>query len=267
MEFRRLVSQFQELDVTEEQAEVYLRLLQSGPAKVSDLAAFFDMSRSKLYRLLDELCDIGFASKSLGRPIEYSPTSPESIFEAELEKSNQHQKRIQALHETLATSLENLRGEPVDNGDHHWKLLEGIPQIYETLKMALGQAEESVIVASNHDVTTQISLPFINTVWRLTCQRASEGVDVKILLDITESQRSQLEEDYDLAHVALRSMKFESTVHFSVIDGKEGMIWARPEPRGLISQRDDVAVWTDAPGILTTHTALFKRLWKENEPG
>lgn len=264
MEFRRLVSQLQELDVTEDQAEVYLRLLQVGPAKVSGLSAFFEMSRSKLYRLLDELCDMGFASKSLGRPIEYAPTAPEAIFDVEIERLEQRCKRLEGLRASLAESLADLRGTATDHSAHHWKLLEGIPQIYETLKMAVGKAEETVLVASNHNVSTQISLPFADAVWRMTCQRASDGLDVRLIMDITEIEQRQLEDGYDMSALEVRKLRLERTVHFAIIDEREALIWARPEPSGIIGQRDEVAVWTDAPGILTTHSAFFDRLWEES---
>jgi len=129
-------------------------------------------------------------------------------------------------------------------------------------------AEDSVYVVSNRAVTKATVVPAVEKAWQIALRRAREdGIDVRTLVDLgTDTEGRVPLEAPGAGDAQLRDVSAEETVHFVLADERHLMMRVRPAPLGTPGKRDDVAVWTDAPGSVLAHRLLFERLWPEGEP-
>lgn len=271
MNLDEIASELEALGLNDDEATVYLRLLQTGPSKVSQLSAYFEMSRSTLYRVLDELAEKGFVAKSLDRPTVYTPEDPEAVFEIGSQELRRQLDHLESVRDRVLDPMEeiaDLHGGGEED-PHHWKRLEGASRIYEVIHKRAQNADRSVEALSNHSLCTKSWLPIVEKAWRILAERARGDVDVRLLLGFEEPYE-RVPDGVDAGPLAVRRFDADDTVHFLLFDRSEIVLVLRPEDASL-GQKDEVAVWTDAPGIVATHKALFTQRWPEatevEEPG
>lgn len=264
MNVEEIAGELEALGLDEDEAQVYVRLLESGPAKVSQLSAYFEMSRSSLYRVLDALADSGFVTKSLDRPTVYTPEDPEEVFEIGSQDLRRQLDHLESVRSRVLGPLQEIAGSRTGEDDaHHWKRLEGTSRIYEVVHNRAQHAEESIEGVSNHKLCTKNWLPIVEKAWRVLAERARGGADVRLLLGF-EDPCDEMPDGVDPDLFAVRRLQTTGTVHFLLFDRSEILLVVRPEDTS-VGRQEPVAVWTDAPGLLATHEALFRQRWPDSE--
>lgn len=260
MEHAQIANELEALGLEPDEASVYLRLLQVGPAKVSQLVDHVDLSRSSLYRVLDELVEEGFVSKSLERPTVYTPEDPRTIFELGSQELESRLDRLEDVQGRVLGPLQELAGADGHEAQaHHWKRIEGASRIYEVIAKRSREAEERIEVVSNHGLCQRHELAEVERAWRTLAERGRQGVAVNLLLGF-EPPTEQVPDDVLESCEEVRAFRQETTVHFLLFDREELVLVVRPQA-GAGGGDEEMAVWTDAPGILATHEALVESLW------
>lgn len=269
MQVSSIIEDLQAVGLGEDEAAVYVRLLQVGPAKVGQISQYFDLSRSTLYRLLDELAEAGYVSKSLERPTVYTSVDPETLFELSLGELDRQRERLTHVRDRRIDDLRKLSGRTEEaEQETTWRKMEGTERIYEALHNMSEEAEESIWVASNHEVSTSQFLPAVKEAWRIASRRAAaDGVDVRLLFDFYDEPYNHIPKWVEPAKtLEFRQIKAEETVHFVLFDERELLMWVRPTPLGKLGNEDDIAVQTNAPGSVAVHRMLFAELWNRGQP-
>lgn len=269
MKVESIAEDLEATGLNKSQASVYIRLLQTGPAKVGRLSTYFDSSRSTLYRILDELAEAGYVSKSLERPTVFTPADPEEMFQLSLEAVERTREQVTHVRERRLEDLRALYGQEGDpQDDRHWRKMEGTDRIYDCLHDMAESAETSIWSASNHEASTARFLPAVEEAWRIVCHRAeAHGVDVRLLFDFEHQDHHEMPDWLSPTEtLTFRQIDADETIHFIVFDGEELLMWVRPTPVGTLGEKDDIAVKTNAPGSVVAHRMLFEELWDKGEP-
>lgn len=248
--------------MTEEEARLYLHLLQSGPSKVGTLAPYFDASRSKLYRLLDDLSRKGFVSKTPTRPTVYHPVFPEDAFEIGREKLDRRQELLDAVREEMLGLLRRLHRGTEAIPATTWDKIEGDGRIYEVIQRVIGDAQRSVWVASNHRVPRSPWLPFVREAWTEAKLQIEAGVEGRFVFGPESSELDHVPEWVFEKEDRVRVVEIDRPVHFLVAD-EEVVVFMVQMDLGGSSGQGSVAVCTDTEGPVGAHVLLFKRLWEE----
>lgn len=264
MNHAEIVNELEALGLDEDEASVYLRLLQVGPAKVSQLADYVDLSRSSLYRVLDGLVEEGFVSKSLDRPTVYTPEEPQRIFELGSQELRQQLDRLERVQSRVLGRLQEIAGDDGMQEDaHHWKRLEGASQIYEIIAKRAREATESIDLISNHGLCMETDRAAVDRAWRALAERGRDGVDLRMLIGFDEP-KAAVPDPVLKASREVRIFDQAETLHFLLFDRRELVLVLRAEEDG--AREDEMAVWTNAPGILATHESLVDSLWPQADP-
>ncbi len=258
------------LGMGEEEARIYLHLLQAGPSKVSQLAPYFDISRAKLYRLLDELSRKGFVSKTPERPTVYHPVFPENAFEIGRERLERRHDRFVSVREELLETLRRKHRMPGGPQPTDWDKIESIDRIHEAVQRTVAEAESSLWAASNHEASLSPRLPFVWDLWPIAEQKTEEGVDVRFLLGPTEQAFDNVPSWVlgQQEETRARRIDADSPVHFVLVDEEIVIFWVQTAQaiRGEAGGAgESVAVRTNAAGPVATHALLFEQLWAQAE--
>lgn len=248
--------------MTKDEGRVYLHLLQAGPSKVGQLAPYFEGSRSKLYRRLDDLNRKGFVSKTPERPTVYHPVFPRDAFEIGRGTLDRRYEYLESVREEVLPVLERLHRPADEHDPADWNKIEGAERIYEVIQRLVGEAEDSLWVASNHEPAVSPWLPFVREAWSIAEQKVhEEDVRARFLLSPEEADLESLP-GWVLSEDRMRILDVEDPVHFTIVDREAVVFWVQAAPaRGRGGE--NVAIHTDATGPVTTHVALFERLWEE----
>lgn len=257
----QIANELERLGLGPQEADLYLRLLEVGPAKVSSIEPLVDASRRSLYRQLDQLCEKGLASKSLKRPTRYQARDPETLFEARRRALDRRRAEVDALEETLAGPLDKVRKGAPGSTPTHWERVEGTPRIYEAAERLVDEADASIEVASNHPICLRTGFPPVEHAWDAIAARASEGLDTRVLLDASEPLPPELASTLDVDGLELRGFDAERTIHFILADGEDLVVWVRTNPIAGPDQPDPVALHTNAPALVAAQAELFEQLW------
>lgn len=266
MRIREIAAELEELGLDEEEAELYVRLLQTGPAKVSTLTSFFDVSRSKLYRMLDELAERGYVNKSLGRPTIYEPQPPDAVFDTVIDELRLNQQQLEELRTDVQAPLDEISAEGAASQQHHWKRLEGTGRIHEALHAMVTRSEESLWTASSYEIAPGRLPPLLRQAWTLVTDRANKGLEVKAALNLPETPAEGTPSDLAAKGISLRRFPDERPIHFILVDRRDVILWARSEVRREAGVRESIGLWTDAPGVVAACEALFETLWEKATP-
>lgn len=269
MDVNDLARELNAVDLDQEEAEIYLRLLQTGPTKARNLTRFFECSRSTLYRRLDELVDEGRVKKSLASPTVYEAVSPGELFEERQASLTQDRKHVNRVQERCQEALETLAGDGgMDPVEHQWVKLEGMTKIYAKVRRIAAEATSSIRLASNQETALARHLPDVEQAWKNLERKAREDdVDTRLLVDVEKTPYRRLEQNQGRgSSLDVRRLDLDARFKFLIVDGAKMVTWLRPTPGGRLGNEDDVAFFTDAPGSLTPHRLLFDRLWEESPP-
>jgi len=254
-----IVDELEALGLAEDEASVYLRLLQVGPAKVSQLADHVDLSRSSLYRVLDDLVEEGFVSKSLDRPTVYTPEDPETIFELGSQDLRHQLDRLERTRDRLIDPLREIAGDQgIQTDGYHWKRIDGATRIYDMIAKRTREADDRIELLSNHDLCARTDLGAVEKAWQTAAERGRDGVELNLLVGFEDAENAIPEEVQEVGRC--RSFDTDETLHFVVFDREELVVLIRPQDQ-LTAEDEEMAVWTNAPGILATHQSLVDALW------
>lgn len=256
-----VVSRLEAIGLDEKDAVLYVQLWLRGPSKASDIAAATKLNRTEAYRSLDNLIARGFVTAGLARPTFYLATEPERVFEDALAHHVAKRTQIESAREVALESLRALR--------HHdgradvkltYRIIQGRSGIMATMANTQRRAVTSQLIASTHIAPTANTEP--NSPLGATIQRASEGIQMKILLAEKPGMLAALAPLSGFKNVEIRFFDPGVPVRFTIVDDRELLFWLASDPSSSANARGDVAMWTNAPDYVRTQRLFFDALWQ-----
>lgn len=280
-----LAGTMEDLGLGPEETKVYLTLLDNGPARASTAANLAGFSRGRTYRILDTLVEEGWVVVHVGHPRIFEASPPERLFEGRISQLQREEMRVEDLRDDLLPRLleigQGVKGPKAAN----WTLLEGRLAIYRSLIKLVERAEETVHVASNHAATSS-STPVIQAAWQALAERLEAGVTARCLvppdwqvggqrgLGEAGEQGDGAGQDEeasdgdpgvlpDIEGLEIRRMGHQPPVHIVIIDGREAIQWLVMDVGDQARIEGDVAVKSDAAGLVGPARLLFETLWEK----
>lgn len=266
MDLDKAVDHLQALEFDEDEATIYLLLLRNGPSRAGDIVSLTEASRGKVYDALKELCRRGVATKTPERPAIYQARPPEDLFELASREAERQRAYVELLREELLDPLKAVEAETPVSPDPEWELLDARSTIFENLLGEIDDAERSIECLTTHEICGQ-SLRPVQVTWGKLGERARDGVEVRVLsrpdpdiLAFTDAFRG-------LEAFEIRPLEISRTLHYVVIDREIVFYWIIASEQQGLHKRDDVAVRTDAHGLVAGALLLHETLWSSAEEG
>lgn len=108
-------------------------------------------------------------------------------------------------------------------------------------------------------------LPFVEEAWSAARRPIQEeGVDGRFLVGADETTRRGLP-NWALEGRGCRTRVLDADrqLHFTLVDGSELVFWVEMAGSPSASGGEDVAVHTDARGVVDAYALLFEQLWTD----
>ncbi len=279
-----LASTMEDLGLGSEEAKVYVALLENGPARASTAANLTGFSRGRTYRILDTLVEEGWVVVHVGHPRIFEASPPERLFEGRISQLQREEMRVEDLRDDLLPRLLEIGQGAKGPKAANWTLLEGRLPIYRSLIKLVERAEETVHVASNHAATSS-STPVVHAAWQALAERLEAGVTARCLVppewqvgdqqgpgeageqdDVASQDADESDGGQgglpDIGGLEVRRMGHEPPVHVVIVDGREAIQWLVMDAADQVRIEGDVAVKSDAAGLVGPARLLFEVLWE-----
>lgn len=142
MSIDRVQTAFQQLGLTRYQARVLSFCYAMGTVKVTELSRASSVPKAKIYKTLEDLCDMRLIKKIGNKPAEFSPVGPleglENLRRVRLHHTESTIAKINILQKEGIKDLEDLynRGKIVEPKSNFLEIISvGIPSETETKKL------------------------------------------------------------------------------------------------------------------------------------
>jgi sugar-specific transcriptional regulator TrmB len=160
----KIIDYLKQLDLSEAEVRIYIRLLQSGPTSVRDLAQTVDIKRTTAYFYIDQLVEKGLIMKLVRGSKKYVAANEPENLKALVDEKLKKAKEIQTGFPTILNDLKvNLpKKANSENAEiKYFKGIQGIKKIYEEavkaneLRSYVKLEETGGIFPNNIDFFTQ----------------------------------------------------------------------------------------------------------------
>jgi sugar-specific transcriptional regulator TrmB len=264
IDFDDTVSTLTELGLSNNQAKVYLALVESGTLTAQKISLVSEIARPDVYRVLNQLCQEGFVERIVKKPEEFQAVSIDecvsTLMQRRKDKTLELKKRTSAL-------TQKLWGEP---GQGSNSVLEKALQ-EERYKIAIICGKERLFqkIRNLHDnahstinvlTTLQRWLQILHGCYS-SCRRSVErGVRYRIVLETSNSESPLPRHIRNLvAHpnFHLRSTHDILHVNAAIFDGKEATFCLYPKRHVA----DSPLVWTNHSSFLKMYQDHFENIW------
>ncbi|MGQ0537032.1 MAG: TrmB family transcriptional regulator [Methanobacteriota archaeon] len=268
MKVRDVVQRLVDVGLEETEAAAYVELYRSGPVGASELARAIGAKRAEGYRVLERLVKRGLVTQRLGRPMLFEAVPAPRAFERLRAAADERQRAIERAAEDLAPVLATLsQGARPGPARNTFRILQGRREIYRTVLRMFEEARWEVKELNVHPAG--LALDASAGAWDALISRAKAGVAVRTLLHADPQDAERAREARNVPTMKIRHLPSGQAMRFVVVDGKELVIWVVSDPSPRLSAEGDVAIWSDAPGFVSTQSTLFESLWadgKEMQP-
>src|SRR5258708_3266762 len=130
----KIVDYLKQLDLSDPEARLYLRLLQSGPTSVRDLAQTVDIKRTTAYFYIDQLVEKGLIMKLVKGSKKLIAANELENLHSLVEKKLASAKTVQRGLPTILQRLKTTLPEKTDTENaeiKYYKSIQGIKKVYE----------------------------------------------------------------------------------------------------------------------------------------
>ncbi len=240
----------------EEDAKTYLTLARMGLSRVSDLARVLKMSRMNAYRKLKKLQDEGLVAAALGKPIRFQVVSIEDVLDRIDKDLKDRVLKVESNRSVLIQALKTLT--PVEPTVPKFQIHQGRSKVYDQIiKMCKSAKEEIRIIATGKEIA-RLALIGLDDVLK----EVSEGVNVRILTEVDESNIHSLEEAMEYAQLG----HYPKLPHQRLVIVDRGSVLSSMMLTDSMSihTADDIALCTDAQDYIGAMISFFDQTWENS---
>lgn len=255
MDKAEIVSALTGFGLDERSARVFYHLSRLGPSTASEIAQATDVQRTEVYRVMEDLEGHGFVDKTLERPRRYTPHPIEEALE---EKLKQRQRRVEEL-EAASSRLVDAWPQADHSEEAHrqrFSVHQGRSQIHGLLDRMLGNATDEVLMVALHRGLGRLDT--MGVVDDLI-DRASDGVDVRLLTEIDDERSGVLDRLSQAAEI--RHLNLPGYAQLVIVDRDEIALFVSLDPVVSTQGAGETVLWLNARDFILAQTALFDMLW------
>jgi len=217
-----------ELGLTLLQARVYLALSSLGETTARNIAALSKIARQEVYRIVDQLVEIGLVSKIVAAPTKFQPLPLSDgtaiLLEHQIKKTNELKTKVEKIAKKHITT----RKKDV-HANFRFEMLPQQAPWFKGKVLSLESSERFDLMTSIKRLSSRINLD--QSVFR---KAAAKGTKIRILTEKPPPNSLVTQIINDLRkhpNIKIRFLRSFQDVILTIIDGKEVALALTPKNR------------------------------------
>jgi sugar-specific transcriptional regulator TrmB len=249
-----LVDRLTRFGLDERQAHVYFHLSRLGPSTASELAEATEVSRTEIYRVMDDLESLGFVETTLERPRKFVPEPVETVLDERIEERKREIDQLEETSQTLVDQWPRARQRD-EARKERFSVHQGRSQVRGVLERMVDNADEEVLV-----LAPLRGLARLNGMGVLSAidEATENGVSLRTLTEVEEPN-----EHIDAVREAgkVRHLDLPGYAQLVVVDKDEVALFVSLDPLVSTQGTGETVLWLNARDFILAQKALFDTLW------
>lgn len=243
-----------ELGLTLCQAKVYLALCHFGNLDVKTVSKFANVPRQDVYRIADDLKELGLIETVISRPIEFKALPLNNGTSILLRRRKQKTKSLESKTDSL---IKKFKANDKDLGldEPEFVLIPGSDSVIERIKEAVEGAKDSIEIVSSWKIFSHLVSfsDLLKEFWskdvkcRFVTEEPSKEVNSRVVQNVLKK----------IPMCELRFISSPPKTVLSMYDRKSVMLMVNPE-EGLANSP---ILWSKNRGLLDAMQHYFELLW------
>jgi sugar-specific transcriptional regulator TrmB len=249
-----------QIGLTSNQAKLYITLLKAGRLSALNLSKHSKVPRQEVYRVLNELQDMGLVEKIIAIPNEFEAIPIDLGLQILISKKDElireiKEKTKKILRETQSHPLRELEIQ-----ENKVVMVKGKHRLMQIIKSQHDNVKRSVKILSAYTRWLQI----LDFCFPNYCKALARGVRYQVVIEKPKvnSFPENVEALLTKPKFKLRLKDTLLATNSAIFDGKEATINFCP-PKVL---SEAPLLWTDHPSLIRMCEDHFEKLWKSAHP-
>jgi sugar-specific transcriptional regulator TrmB len=247
-----------EFGFSEEEAEIYVFLLATGPTPARVIARRFDVNRMRVYRTLKDLEEKGLVHRIMERPFRFVAEPIDGLLKKYIQKTKEKLLNLQINEQRIIEDLEKIQSDiSTIVVEPRFRIYQGRQQVYELLAQMCDRVEKEISIVTTSSDILRFSLWGIDD--KLT-NLSKLGIKVRMLTQVDKTDINDVEEFS--RYIDIRHIELPSPVRFVMIDGVENLTSVAMDDSMSMTTNDDTGLWTNAPSFTTIMKVFYESIWR-----
>jgi sugar-specific transcriptional regulator TrmB len=239
-----------EAGLSEEQALVYSSLLEKGPMKAGLISSWTGLKRGLIYKVLDQLENMGLASKKGGEGTVaiFSPSHPQKLRDI----MEQKEKALSLAKETVLLSLGSLSSKfNLQTGKPSVQFFEGKEAIE---RITSDYPKKDIEIRQWIDISEAMKIMGADTV-RYLEERIKKGISKRMIISLTEENKNYVKKESKLTSFKFKDKDIPTAIQ--VYDDIVAML--------TLTQDKNIGLIIEDKEIAETLKNIFDYNWQKAE--
>ncbi len=181
--FRDLLESLQFFGLEHLESEIYLMLLENGPATMSDLAAKLDVDRGRIYRAMDKLAELKIIKINNSKVRTCDAIPPEKALSSLISKKKEQVANLKKISKLISKELDVITRPNKEPDAPTFSLIEGRNSIYSRIGKLIQESKNPVYLVTTTDDFIRM---FQTAIPEKISFATKNGVELRILVDSEE---------------------------------------------------------------------------------
>ena len=254
-----------DLGLSKSQATVYLVLSKLGQAKAHEIWKLSQVARQDIYRILEELINLGIVERVMKNPCEFRAFPLAESVEILLQRMEEDGKEtILKLRQEVAQFVKENANVNMANGhapESEFSICEGEANLLK-MRKAMEHAQSTVELIIPESIVLRDDAYFEEALR----EALSRGVKARFLLEKTDENSGDVERRLPKSrHMAVRTISRNGLPAFAIYDEREATFVAlsTSQMSSKLSAIKPPALWTNNPLFVSTVHEYFENVWQQ----
>lgn len=237
------------------EAQAYYHLSRLGPTKAGDLAKEADLSRTDVYRVMDDLEENGFVERTVDQPVRFIPVPIEDALARVVDTRRRRLDDLETERQELASAWPRPRAR-AEAGDARLSIHRDRAQIQGLLERLVDDARDEVLVICMKRTLARFeSMDLLDALE----DQAAEDVSIRILTEIDETNRATADRFASVA--TIRHVDLPAYYQIVLSDARRAALFVAVDPLTSTTEGAATVLHLTSQDFLLAQKALFDRLW------
>lgn len=240
-------------------ATVYAALWVEGRCKPTRITHRTGLSKPRTYRALESLVHLGFAKKSLQRPLQFDAVAPEIVMSLMRSALQEKDRELARVEQDFNRRMRSLRdGVALQDAQPSFSVVQGREAVINRFAQVASQATSSLDMLGSH--RNPAIFERAHRVVETLVDRAKAGVQVRLLID-GAATKQVVKALANVKGLSIRHKRMDGIAGLLIVDSAKTVQLALADPTGRMHSKSSVAIVAEAPLMAAGLRALFDDAW------
>lgn len=250
----RIILYLRESGLKEEEAEIYLTLLNYGPSSAKEISYITEIERTNVYQILNKLIEKGFVVQLPIKPKRFKAFPPSKMAEKLIKREEERIKKIRKTFSDLSKVIgtSSTERDMLDNQEI-WEL-RGRKNIYEKMDEMVSDPPDLVYILTSENGVHRMYMRH----GELYRKISSRGTNFRLMAPVTERNKKAIKKLENFMEI--KNFK-NNPAKLMLVDTREVIFFAFNPDDLNIDAGNDAGFWTNYRVFVETIACLVENTW------